>query len=139
MGRMSKGCTVTLLLSKSLSGEEVARLLVDVLSTKLGVLTTNVVAATRDRASVNSLAMRTVCVLYNRVFDVGCLSHTLDHVGEKLDTPFVDEFFHPLSTIVIHTLNFAHTHKFKVWMTIVESRWNVWVWLVGMGGIYGCG
>ena len=23
-------------------------------------------------------------------------------------------------------------HKFKVWMTIVESRWNVWVWLVGV-------
>ena len=40
----------------------------------------NVVAAMRDRASVNSVAMRTVCVLYNRIFDVGCLSHTLDHV-----------------------------------------------------------
>ena len=55
MGCMSKSC----LLSKSLSGEEVARLLVDVLSTKLGVSTTNVVAAMRDRASVNSVAMRT--------------------------------------------------------------------------------
>ena len=41
-------------------------------------------------------------------------------------------------------------HKFKVWMTIVESGWNVWVWLVGVVsrrqvwlvgvcGIYGCG
>ena len=40
--------------------------------------------------------------------------------------------------------------KFKVWMTIVESGWNVWVWLVGVvsrrrvwlvvvGEIYGCG
>ena len=38
----------------------------------------------------------------------------------------------------------------KLWMTIVESWWNVWfwlvgvvsnrkVWLVGVGGIYGCG
>ena len=35
--------------------------------------------------------------------------------------------FHPLSTIVIHTCG-----KFKVWMTIVESGWNVWVWLVGV-------
>ena len=26
-----------------------------------------------------------------------------------------------------------------VWMTFVESGWNVWVWLVGVGGIYGCG
>ena len=32
-------------------------------------------------------------------------------------------------TIVIHTLTFA---KLKVWMTIVESGWNVWVWLVGV-------
>ena len=40
--------------------------------------------------------------------------------------------------------------KFKVWMTIVESGWNVWVWLVGvvsrrwewvesMGVATGCG
>ena len=81
-----------LLLSKSLCGEEVARLLVDVLSTKVGVPTKNIVAAMRDRASVNSVAMQTVRVLYNRVFDVGCLSHTLDHVGEKMNTPLVDEF-----------------------------------------------
>ena len=43
----------------------------------------------------------------------------------------------------------SHT-KFKVWMTIVECGWNVWVclvgevsrrqvWLLGVGGIYGCG
>lgn len=57
-----------LLLSKSLSGEEVARLLVDVLSTKLGVTTANIVAAMRDRASVNSVAMRTLRVLYNQNF-----------------------------------------------------------------------
>ena len=43
--------------------------------------------------------------------------------------------------------------ELKVWMTIVESGWNVWdvwvwlvgvgsrrrVWLVGVGGKYGCG
>ena len=40
--------------------------------------------------------------------------------------------------------------KLKVWMIIVESGWNVWVWLVGVvskrrvwlvgvGGIYWCG
>ena len=23
-------------------------------------------------------------------------------------------------------------HKFKVWMTIVESGWNLWVWLLGV-------
>ena len=36
----------------------------------------------------------------------------------------------------------------EVWMTILESGWNLWVWLVGVvsrrqvwlvGGLYGCG
>lgn len=47
----------------------------------------------RDRASVNSVAIHTLSILYNRVFDVGCFSHTLDHVGERMSTPLVDEFF----------------------------------------------
>ena len=44
----------------------------------------------------------------------------------------------------------AGVARLNVWMTIVESGWNVWVWLVGVvsrrqvwlvgeGGIYGCG
>ena len=44
----------------------------------------------------------------------------------------------------------GNLHELKVWMTIVESGWNVWVWLVGVvsrrqvwlvgvGEIYGCG
>ena len=80
-------CREELSTKKSILGEEVARLLVEVLSTKLGVLTNNVIAAMRDRASVNSVAMRTD----NRVFDVGCFSHTLDHVGERMRTPLVDD------------------------------------------------
>ena len=38
--------------------------------------------------------------------------------------------FHPLSKIVIHTS--AHSYCTEVWMTILESGWNVWVWLVGV-------
>ena len=38
------------LLAKSLAGEEVARLLIETLSTKLGIASANVIAATRDRA-----------------------------------------------------------------------------------------
>ena len=38
--------------------------------------------------------------------------------------------FHPLSKIVIHTS--AHPYCAEVWMTILESGWNVWVWLVGV-------
>ena len=36
------------------------------------------------------------------------------------------------STIVIHTLNFAQVKS-------MDDNCGEWVWLVGVGGIYGCG
>ena len=81
-----------MLLAKSMYGEEVARQIITVLSTELGVASNLLIAAMRDRASVNSVAMRTVSIVYNKVMDVGCFSHTLDHVGEHMKTPVLDEF-----------------------------------------------
>ena len=88
-----KQCVCRLmLLAKSMSGEEVARQIISALYTELGIGTHLVVAAMRDRASVNEVAMRTVSVLYNKVMDIGCFSHTLDHVGERMKTPVLDDF-----------------------------------------------
>lgn len=41
----------------------------------------------RDRASLNNMAMQTVHVLYSKLFDIGCFAQTIDHVGEKFNTP----------------------------------------------------
>lgn len=43
---------------------------------------------------MNSVAMRTVSVVYNynQVIDIGCFSHTIDHVGENMKTPVLDDF-----------------------------------------------
>lgn len=79
------------LLAKSLTGEDVARLLIETLSTELGIASNLVIAAMRDRASVNSAAMHTVSILYNFIFDMGCFSHTIDHVGEWMNTPVLDK------------------------------------------------
>ena len=46
----------------------------------------------KDRASVNDVAMRTIKVLYNQLIDVGCFSHTLGHVGERMNTPILHDF-----------------------------------------------
>lgn len=46
----------------------------------------------RDRASVNNVAMRTIKVLYPYMLDVGCFSHTIDHVGKHLNTPVLSPF-----------------------------------------------
>ena len=46
----------------------------------------------RDRASVHDVAMRTIKVMYNELLDVECFSHTLNHVGERMNTPILHDF-----------------------------------------------
>lgn len=45
-----------------------------------------IVGAMHDRASVNTVATRTVTVLFPNMFNVGCFLYTLDIVGESLTT-----------------------------------------------------
>ena len=88
-----KQCVCRLmLLAKSMTGEELARQLITALSTELGVPSNLLVASMRDRASVNDIAMKTVSVVYSKVIDIGCFSHTIDHVGERMKTPVLDAF-----------------------------------------------
>ena len=91
------------LLVKSLSGEEVARELICTLSTEYGIKHTSLLAAMRDRASVNNVAMRTLMVVYPSVLDVGCFAHTLDHVGEKFATPLLSEFITAWISLFSHS------------------------------------
>ena len=70
-------------LQKSLNSEQLARQIISVLSVILGVDSDKLVAVMRDGASVNTAAMRFISVMYSGIFDIRCLSHTLDLVGEK--------------------------------------------------------
>ena len=78
------------LLSKSLTGEELAREIISTLSTSYGLQSHQLVAAMRDRSSVNNVAMTTVKLLYPAVIDIGCFSHTLDRVGEQFKIPVAE-------------------------------------------------
>ena len=69
------------LLSKSLTGEEIVHELVQILSVSYSISSDYLVAAMRDRASVNSVAMKTVKIIYPNALDVGCFSHAFDRVG----------------------------------------------------------
>lgn len=92
-----------MLLAKSLSGEELARELIVVLSTTLGKGTQNLLAAMRDGAAVNGTAMRTVKVLYPYVLDVKCFSHTIDNAGRHFNTPILDEFMRSWLSLFSHS------------------------------------
>ena len=91
------------MLSKSMTGQEVARELISVLSVTYGVRSELLLAAMRDRASVNNLAMETVSVVYPFVVDIGCFSHTLDHVGENFKTPILTDFMHSWISLFSHS------------------------------------
>ena len=75
-----------------MTGEEVAYQIVSVISQELGIPSSYVITASRDRASVNDVAMRTMKVVYSSILDIGCFSHTLDHVGKRLRTLQLDTF-----------------------------------------------
>ena len=75
------------MLAKSLCGKEVAREVLTVLSTKLGIPGSRLIAIMRDRAAVNNVAVRTLAIMYPSAIGIGCFSHTLDHVGEKFRVP----------------------------------------------------
>ena len=81
-----------LLVAKSMTGEELAQQLLPCLSTNL-VINSALLAGMRDGASVTDVAIRTLKILYPNLVDRRCFSHTLDHVGEKMETPiFVSVF-----------------------------------------------
>ena len=80
------------MLSKALSGEEIARELINVLSVTYRISSYRVLATTRDRASANNVAMQTVKIVFPLVVNVGCFSHTLNHIGSYFNTPTLNEF-----------------------------------------------
>ena len=96
------------LLSKSLTGEELARELIHILSAHYTVGPDRLLAAMKDRASVNRVAMNTLQIIYPNVLDVGCFSHTLEHVGEHFETPTLSEFGTAWSML------FSHSNKAKL-------------------------
>lgn len=80
------------MLSKSLTGEEIASELISVLSTAYSIHRNHLIGAMRDRASTNGVAMQTLKVVYPFIVDIGCFSHTIDHVGDHFKTPHLTEF-----------------------------------------------
>ena len=59
----------------------------------LGIESHKLLAVMHDRASVNGAAVHIVKVVYHNIVDIGCISHTLDIVGDKFRTPNLNHFF----------------------------------------------
>ena len=91
------------ILNKSLTGEEIAREVISILQVSYGICAKKLLACMHDRASVNGAAMRTIKIIFSHVVDVGCYSHTIDLIGEKFDTPLLDEFIRLWISLFAHS------------------------------------
>ena len=80
----------------------------DTLSREYGIFPNRLSACMRDRAAVNNVAVRFMKVLYTNLLDVGCFSHTLDLVGDKIFVPTLSDFM--LSWLSL----FSHSTKAKL-------------------------
>ena len=81
--------------------------------------------------SVNNVAVQTLKIVFPLMFDIGCFSHTLNHVGEKLKTPILDKFVSGWINI------FSRSPKTKLtWKTQTDLPVPSYIQLPG-GGLNG--
>jgi hypothetical protein len=86
-------CVKIQMIDDEMTGEKTARELIGVLLNVLQLDENNVVSFIRDRASVNCAAFRQLEVFFPIAEDIGCLSHTVDHIGDKFATPTLKRFW----------------------------------------------
>ena len=94
------------LLAKSIA-EELAREIITILQAHYKALPGSLIGAMHEGSAVNTVAMNTVSIVYPNILDVGCMSHTIDHVGDKFLTPLLDEF------VTAWVQMFSHTGSLK--------------------------
>ena len=73
--------------------------------------------------------MQMVKTIYNQVVDIGCFSHTLDHIGEHMHTPILHKFLKDWVNLFSRSLKTCLLWKEKTGLscpTYSSTRW--WSW-----------
>ena len=105
------------MLTKSLTGEEIAT----VLSVTYSIHQNNCLGAMRGRASTNSVAMRTLMIVYPKVVDFRCFSHTIDNVGSCFKTPVLTDFTFSWISLFSHSPKTRLLWKTRTYRSIYEE------------------
>ena len=84
----------------------------------------------RDRASVNNEAMRTVKIVFSIALDVGCISHTLNLVGDHFKLPNLLDFLNSWILLFSHSTKAKFLWKEQTGKTMPTysrtSWWSEW-------------
>lgn len=87
-------------LKYSTNANDLSRVVVNSISTRLRVPNNRVVAFGHDRAAVNGCAYRQISFLYPIAEDLGCWSHTIDNAGDAMKIPAVKAFLTPWRLLI---------------------------------------
>ena len=112
-----------------MTGKEVAREIINVLAVSLEIQSHLLIAAMRDGASVNSVTMRTVRVIFPHVLDVRCFSHTFDLVRDRFETPTLSNFIFYWVSLFSHSPKTCALWKEQTDTSIKmfsKTRWSKW-------------
>ena len=79
-------------LAKSLKAEELAQCLIQALAAEYAIQPGALLAAMKERASVNQAALHQVRFFFPQLLNVTCFSHTIDNVGKHFEFRVLDTF-----------------------------------------------
>jgi hypothetical protein len=112
------------------NAKELNDLLADICEEDLNAKKRQVLGLSYDRASVNRKAYSLFKNHYNKAFGIGCFSHTLANVGNKMHHPLAKKFLSAWKVIIKSPLA---KHEFRVitqqsikLRTFNNTRW--WSW-----------
>ena len=108
-----------------MTGEELAREILGVLCREYKFSREQVLAAMRDRASVNGVAIRHIKIMFPNLLDIARYSHTLDIVGNNFELPTVKEFIKPRISLFSHSPKARFEWKRDQWHPIVKPAGGV--------------
>ena len=80
------------LLAKSMTGNEITRELISTRLTNPGIGSSCLLAAMRDRVSVNNIAVQVLQVVYLSLIDVSSFSHAINLAGEYFKVRTLSDF-----------------------------------------------
>ena len=78
-----------------MTGEKLAQQVLGVLCREYKLSTAQALAATRDGASVNGVAICRIKIVFRNLLDIDCYSHTSDLARNKFELPTVEKFIKP--------------------------------------------
>ena len=97
-----------------MTGEEVAREVIESLSVSYSISSTRLLAVMRDRCSVNNVALRTIKVMYPDLVDIGCIAHTINLAGEKFKVPTLHDFINHWNSFFPTVLKLVYVGRINV-------------------------